>query len=153
MSETIHNLIVIWSWPAGHTAAIYAWRALLAPVMFEWRMAAWVAAWWPLTTTTEVENFPWFLHIQWPELMLKMREQSVHNGCEIYTKTVDSVVFSEKPEETPHKVIVWSNEYLARTVIITTWATAKRLWLPWEEAYRHAQYVMVDCHYFVINIW
>ncbi len=136
MSDTIHNVIVIWSWPAGHTAAIYAGRALLEPVMFEWWMAGGVAAGWQLTTTTEVENYPGFLHIQGPELMLKMREQSTHNGTTIHTKTVDAVEFSDDPADTPHKVIVWDDVHLARTVIITTGATAKRLGLPGEETYR-----------------
>jgi len=132
----IHKLIIIWSGPAGHTAAIYAGRALLEPVMFEWWMAWWVAAWGQLTTTTDVENYPGFLEIQWPELMLKMREQSLHNGTTIHTKTVDSVECSADPAKDPHKVIVWGDTHLARTVIITTGATAKRLGLPGEEAYR-----------------
>jgi thioredoxin reductase len=52
--------------------------------------------------------------------MIKMREQSVHNGCTIISKTVDAVEFSQNPEETPHKVIVGDETHLARTVIITT---------------------------------
>jgi len=107
MSDTIHNVIIIWSGPAGHSAAIYTGRALLEPVMFEWWMAGWVAAGGQLTTTTDVENYPGYLEIQWPDLMLKMREQSVHNGCTIHSKTVDSVEFSDDPATTPHKVIVW----------------------------------------------
>lgn len=136
MSDTIHKVIIIWSGPAWHTAAIYAWRALLEPLMFEWWMAGGVAAGGQLTTTTDVENYPWYLAIQWPELMMKMREQSTHNGCTIVSKTVDSVEFSDDPATTPHKVIVWEETHLARTIVIATWATAKRLGLPWEEVYR-----------------
>ncbi len=134
--STIHNVIIIWSWPAGHTAAIYTWRALLEPLMFEWWMAWWVAAWGQLTTTTEVENFPGFpTWIQGPELMMNMRQQSANSWCTIQTKTVDSVVVSENPLETPHKVIVWAEEFETRTLIICTWAIAKRLGLPGEETY------------------
>ncbi len=132
----IHNVIIIWSGPAWHTAWIYAARALLEPMMFEGWMAGWVSAWGQLTTTTDVENYPWFLEIQWPELMLIMREQSIHNGTKIITKTVDSAIFSEDSSKEPHKVIVWETTHLARTVIIATWATAKRLGLPGEEMYR-----------------
>ncbi len=135
MSDT-RKMIIIWSWPAGHTAAIYAGRAMLEPLMFEWRMAWWVAAWWQLTTTTEVENYPWFpTWITGPELMMNMREQSLNSGCEIITKTVDRVEFSQDPRVTPHKVFVWKDTYTAETIVIATGATAKRLWLPWEEKY------------------
>lgn len=137
MSDTIHNVIIIWSGPAGHTAAIYTWRALLEPLMFEGRLAWWVAAWGQLTTTTEVENYPWFAKwIDGTALMMEMRQQSINSWCEIQTKTVDSVVLSDDPAEVPHKVIVGKHEFLTRTIIIATGATAKRLWLPWEEIYR-----------------
>ncbi len=133
----IHNVIIIWSGPAGHTAAIYTGRALLEPLMFEGWMAGWVAAWGQLTTTTEVENYPWFAKgIDWTALMMEMRQQSINSGCEIQTKTVDSVVLSDDPLTSPHKVIVWKNEFLTRTIIISTGATAKRLGLPGEEQYR-----------------
>lgn len=126
----------MWSWPAWHTAAIYAGRALLEPIMFEWWMAGGVAAGGQLTTTTDVENYPWFLAIQGPELMMNMREQSKHNGCEIISKTVDSIEFSENSADIPHKVHVGDDVHLARTVVIATGATAKRLGLPGEETYR-----------------
>ncbi len=136
MSNKIHNLIVVWSGPAGHTAAIYAGRALLEPVMFEWWMAGGVAAGGQLTTTTDVENYPGFLAIQWPELMMKMREQSLHNGTTIHSKTVDSIDFSEDSSKEPHKIHVGDDVHLARTVVIATGATAKRLGLEWEDTYR-----------------
>lgn len=135
MSETIENVIIIWSGPAWHTAAIYAWRALLKPLMFEWFLAGGVAAGGQLTTTTEVENFPWFpTGIQWPELMNNMREQSINSDTRIETKTVEKIDLSQRPfkvraqgEDTPR---------LAKSLIISTGAIAKRLWLPGEEAYR-----------------
>lgn len=132
MSKKIENVIIIGSGPAAHTAAIYAGRALLAPLVFEGEMAAGVAAGGQLTTTTDVENFPGFpTGIMGPELMMNMREQSLNCGARIETKTVDAVKFSENPFE----VIVGSDSYYAKTVIVSTGATAKRLGLPGEETY------------------
>ena len=75
MSNVIENVIIIGSGPSGHTAAIYAGRAELNPLMFEGFMAGGVAAGGQLTTTTDVENFPGFPEgVTGPELMDKMRE-------------------------------------------------------------------------------
>lgn len=121
------NLIIIWSGPAGHTAAIYAARANLAPLMFEGRLAGGIAAGGQLTTTTEVENFPWFPHgIQGPELMENMRQQSINSGTRIETKTVDRVDLSSSP----FKVFVGSEIHEAKALIIATGATAKKLDIP-----------------------
>jgi len=129
----IENLIIIWSWPAGHTAAIYAARADLKPLMFEGLFAWGVAAGGQLTTTTEVENFPGFTSITGPALMNQMREQSIHAGTRILTQTVDSVDLSAKP----FKVVSNGQEYFANTLIIATGATAKKLEMPGLEQYRN----------------
>ena len=136
--SVIEKVVIIGSGPAGHTAAIYAGRALLEPLMFEWFMAWGVAAGGQLTTTTEVENFPGFpTWIEWPELMMNMRQQSLNSGARIETKTVERVELSDEPFVEPHKV--WpqwaSDPVLARTIIISTGATAKRLGLPGEKEY------------------
>lgn len=132
MNPSIENIIIIWSGPAGHTAAIYAARADLKPLMFEWRLAGGIAAGGQLTTTTEVENFPGFpTGIQWPELMDNMRKQSLHNGTRIVTKTVDKVDLSVRP----FKVFVGSDTYESHSIIIATWATAKKLDIPWVKEY------------------
>lgn len=128
----MENVVIIWWWPAGNTAAIYAARANLNPIMYEGFFAGWVAAWGQLTTTTEIENFPWFISIGWPELMVKMREQAIHYGTRIETKTVDSVDLSAWP----FKVIVGWQTIEAKTIILSTGATAKRMWVPGEEQYR-----------------
>lgn len=128
----VENVIIIWSWPAGHTAAIYAARANLNPLMFEWFLAWWVAAGGQLTTTTEIENFPGYISIGGPELMMKMREQSMHAGTIIETKTVDKVDL----KSAPFKVFVGNTIHETKTIIIATGATAKRLQLPGEEIYR-----------------
>lgn len=133
----MEKLIIIWSWPAGHTAGIYAGRALLEPLMFEGFLANGFAAGGQLTTTTDVENFPWFPEgILWPDLMDRMRQQSLHSGCRIETKTVDRVILDREGTKGYHEVVVWSATYQTKALIIATWASAKRLWLPGEEIYR-----------------
>jgi len=129
----MENVIIIWSGPAGHTAAIYTARANLKPLMFEGFMAGGVAAWWQLTTTTKVENFPWFP--QWIDgitLMENMRKQSINCGTRIETKTIDKVDFSSKPL----KVFSGNEVIETKSIIIATGATAKRLWIPGEKEYR-----------------
>ncbi len=128
----IENIIIIWSGPAGHTAAIYAARADLKPLMFEGRLAGGIAAGGQLTTTTEVENFPGFpTGIQWPELMDNMRKQSLHNGTRIVTKTVDKVDLSVRP----FQVFVGADTYETNSIIIATGATAKKLDIPGVKEY------------------
>jgi thioredoxin reductase (NADPH) len=96
-------------------------------------MAWWVAAWWQLTTTTTIENFPWFPDwIDGTQLMMDMRQQSINSWTRIMTETVDSVDLTSHP----FKVSVWNSIYETQSLIISTWATAKRLWIPWEETYR-----------------
>ncbi len=129
----MEKIIIIWSWPAWHTAAIYAARANLNPLMFEWFMAWWVAAWWQLTTTTTIENFPWFPDwIDGTQLMMDMRQQSINSWTRIMTETVDSIDLTSHP----FKVSIWNSIYETQSIIIATWATAKRLWIPWEDIYR-----------------
>ena len=104
------------SGPAWHTAAIYAARANLSPLMFEGFLAGGIAAGWQLTTTTEVENFPGFpTGIMWPELMNNMREQSINNGTRIVTKTVDKVDLSVRP----YKVFVGNDVYKTHSIILS----------------------------------
>ena len=124
---TVENVVIVGSGPAGHTAAIYAARAMLRPVLYEGFMAGGVAAGGQLTTTTEVENFPGFPSgIGGPELMQLMREQSINSGARIVTETVESVDLST----TPYEVRLASGSVRAKTLIIATGATAKRLDVP-----------------------
>eukprot|EP00924_Labyrinthula_sp_SR-Ha-C_P016806 maker-scaffold_6-snap-gene-15.18-mRNA-1 protein AED:0.02 eAED:0.02 QI:0/1/0.5/1/1/1/2/51/358 len=133
----IRKVAIIGSGPAAHTAAIYAARAELEPVMYEGFMAGGVAAGGQLTTTTDVENFPGFPDgINGYDLMTQMRQQSINCGAEIITETVTGVDLSEKP----YKIFTGAEEHkklsaLAESIIIATGATAKRLGLPGEEKY------------------
>ena len=126
------KLVIIGSGPAGHTAAIYAARANLSPLLFEGFLAGGVAAGGQLTTTTEIENFPGFSHgIQGVELTEKFREQSTKFGTRILTETVTSVDFSKEP----YMIKTEEREVSAECVIIATGATARRLKIPGEELF------------------
>lgn len=138
MADTskVHKVAIIGSGPSGHTAAIYAARANLDPIMFEGFMAGGVAAGGQLTTTTDVENFPGFPEgIMGPELMDKMRKQSERFGTKILTKTISKVDFSQRPFRMWVEGKEDSAPYLASSVIISTGATAKRLDMPGQDTY------------------
>jgi len=124
--------VIIGSGPAGHTAAIYAARANLSPLMFEGFMAGGIAAGGQLTTTTEVENFPGFPEgIDGTKLTQLFREQSEKYGTRIRTETVTKVNFKVHP----FKIYTDEGEVEAETVIIATGATAKRMHVPGEDTY------------------
>jgi thioredoxin reductase (NADPH) len=122
----IHDVIIIGSGPSGLTAAVYAARANLKPIVFEG-----IGAGGQLMLTTDVENFPGFPDgILGPELMMKFREQAARFGTEFVTNDVDRVDFSSRP----FGVWVGQTEYRAKSVIISTGATARMLGLPAEQA-------------------
>ncbi len=101
--------------------------------MYEWFMAWWMPPGGQLTTTTTVENFPWFPNwIGGLELMTQMKQQSENQWAKILMKTIDKVDFSSQP----FHLYTWDEEILTKTVIIATWATAKRLKIPWENQFR-----------------
>jgi thioredoxin reductase (NADPH) len=121
------KVCIIGSGPAAHTAAIYASRAELNPILFEGWMANGVAPGGQLTTTSEVENFPGFPDgINGIELMDRCRKQSLRFGTQILTETVNKVDFST----TPFKVFTDSKAIIADSVIVATGAVAKRLDFP-----------------------
>jgi thioredoxin reductase (NADPH) len=121
----VHDVVIIGSGPAGLTAAVYTARANLHPIVIEG-----VGAGGQLMLTTDVENYPGFPDgIMGPELMLKFREQAQRFGTEFLTADVDRVDFSERP----FGIWVGSTELRAKSVIISTGASARMLGLPAED--------------------
>jgi thioredoxin reductase (NADPH) len=120
-STDIRDVVVIGSGPAGLTAAVYTARANLNPLMVEG-----VGAGGQLMLTTDVENYPGFpTGIMGPELMMLFREQAGRFGTEFVSSDVDRVDLSQSP----FTIGVGDTEYRARSVIISTGATAKMLGL------------------------
>ena len=119
------KIIIVGSGPAGFTAAIYASRANLAPLMYEGFFSGPSGG--QLMTTTDVENFPGFPDgITGPALMDAMKAQAKRFGTEILTEDVKSVDLSQRP----FKVIGNSTTSSADSIIIATGATAKRIDIP-----------------------
>jgi thioredoxin reductase (NADPH) len=121
----LHDVVIVGSGPAGLTAAVYAARADLRPVVIEG-----LAAGGQLMLTTDVENYPGFPEgIMGPDLMLRFREQAERFGAEFVTADADRVDLSAAP----FSVAVGSDEYTARSIIISTGASAQMLGLPNEQ--------------------
>jgi len=127
-NSTVENLVIIGSGPAGYTAAIYAARANLKPIVFEGYQVGGLPGG-QLMTTTEVENFPGFPQgITGPELMDQMKAQAERWGAELYTEDVIEVDLSQRP----FTVRSDEREFKTHSLVIATGATAKRLGLPCE---------------------
>ena len=125
MSDDVRDVIIIGSGPAGLTAAVYASRADLKPLMIEGFEAGG-----QLMLTTEVENYPGFIEgIMGPELMERMRSQAARFGTDYITDNVTSVDFTSRPFE----VATTDRSFKARSVIISTGASAKMLGVPGEK--------------------
>jgi thioredoxin reductase (NADPH) len=122
----VRNVIVVGSGPAGYTAALYAARAQLKPLVFEGSVTAGGA----LMQTTEVENFPGFPDaIMGPELMDLMRKQAERFGAELVADDVTAVDLTADP-----KVVTTDSEtYLARAVIIASGSAYRKLGVPGEQ--------------------
>ncbi len=129
MNDTIHKVLIIGSGPAGFTAAIYAARAQLDPVVFEG-----VEPGGQLTTTSEVENFPGFPEgIDGPQLTELFRKQAKRFGARTYLKSVNRIDFLERPFK------VWTEDdqmHLSHTVIVATGSSYKWLGLESEQKLR-----------------
>lgn len=126
MSDSkIEDVIIIGSGPAGLTAAIYAARANLNPLMIEGEEVGG-----QLMTTTEVENYPGFPEgIMGPDLMITTKKQAARFGTRFIAKNVSKVDFSSRP----FQIWVGKDLYKAKAVIISTGASAKYIGLPSEK--------------------
>lgn len=134
MSDKIERIktLIIGSGPAGYTAAIYAARADLKPVMYTGMEPGG-----QLTTTTEVDNFPGYADgVDGPKMMMDLQKQAERFGTEVRIGMVTEVEFSDKPGGI-HKACVDNATWVeAETIIISTGATAKYLGLPTEQRLR-----------------
>ncbi|XP_017243392.1 thioredoxin reductase NTRC [Daucus carota subsp. sativus] len=130
-AEGIENVVIIGSGPAGYTAAIYAGRANLKPVVFEGYQIGGVPGG-QLMTTTEVENFPGFPEgITGPDLMDRMRNQAERWGAELYQEDVEFL----DVKTSPFTVQSSDRKVKCHSIIFATGATARRLNLPREEEF------------------
>ena len=124
----VHDLIIIGGGPAGYTAALYAARANLRPLViegFQWGGQ--------LMITSDVENYPGYPSgVMGPEMMAEFRRQAERFGTEFITDDVTRVDLSERP----FRVFVEDTEYRANTVIVATGASARWLGLPGEQTYQ-----------------
>ena len=121
----VHDVIVIGSGPAGYTAAVYAARAQLTPLVFEGTQFGGA-----LMTTTEVENYPGFRDgITGPELMDQMREQALRFGADLRMEDVDEVSLDGPLKS----VSVGGETFQARAVILAMGAAARHLGVPGED--------------------
>ena len=124
MSDIVHDLIIVGSGPAGYTAATYAARADLKPVVFEGIEFGGL-----LMTTTDVENYPGFSEgIMGPELMDQMRAQAERFGADLRMEVVDSVELEGEIK----KLYVGDEVFEARAVILATGAAPRYLGIPGE---------------------
>ncbi len=123
--DDTHEIAIIGGGPSGYTAALYAARADLAPVVIEG-----YAAGGQLMITSEVDNFPGFpAGIMGPELMQHMRAQAERFGAQYRTEDVTAVRFSDDPIATPHELDTIGGTIRAHAVIVATGATARQLGL------------------------
>ncbi|MGH3467604.1 MAG: thioredoxin-disulfide reductase [Thermocrispum sp.] len=125
-SEVVRNLIIVGSGPAGYTAAVYAGRAQLEPLVFEGSQFGGA-----LMTTTDVENYPGFRDgIMGPDLMEQMRSQAERFGAELRAEDVESVELTGAVKY----VTANGQRYAARTVILAMGAAPRYLFVPGEQA-------------------
>ena len=130
MENNVRDVIIIGSGPAGYTAAIYAARANMNPLILTGMEPGG-----QLTTTTEVENFPGYPEaVTGPEMMADLQKQAERFGTEIKYEYVTEITFGEK-EGDVHTLKSNTAEYQAKSIIICTGATAKYLGLDDEKKY------------------
>src|SRR5438445_7326978 len=125
MSTPVRNLIIVGSGPAGYTAAVYAARAQLQPLVFEGTQFGGA-----LMTTTEVENYPGFRDgIMGPDLMEQMRTQAERFGAELRTEDVEQVELTSKIKYVTANGV----RHAAKAVVLAMGAAPRYLGVPGEQ--------------------
>ena len=129
MASTRHTkVLIIGSGPAGYTAAVYAARAMLEPLLIQGLTPGG-----QLTITTEVENWPGDTHVMGPDLMIRMQEHATAMGAEVIFDTITALDLSKRPFTAQSDS---GTVYTADAVILATGAMAKWLGLPSEEKFK-----------------
>ncbi|MBI1171733.1 thioredoxin-disulfide reductase [bacterium] len=129
MGETRHTkVLIIGSGPAGYTAAVYAARAMLNPILVQGLTPGG-----QLTITTEVENWPGDTHVQGPDLMIRMQDHAAAMGAEVISDYITSLDLQQRPFTALSDSGV---TYTADAVILATGAQAKWLGLPSEQKFK-----------------
>ncbi len=129
MAETRHtSVLIIGSGPAGYTAAVYAARAMLNPILVQGLQPGG-----QLTITTEVENWPGDSHVQGPDLMVRMEDHAKAMGAEVISDYISSLDLSKRPFVAQADS---GTTFTADAVILATGAQAKWLGLPSEEKFK-----------------
>lgn len=129
MADTRHSrVLIIGSGPAGYTAAVYAARAMLDPILVQGLQPGG-----QLTITTEVENWPGDSHVQGPDLMVRMEEHAKAMGAEVISDYIQSLDLSKRPFTAQADS---GTTFTADAVILATGAQAKWLGLPSEEKFK-----------------
>ena len=134
----MENVIIIGTGPAGYTAAIYAARADLSPLVITGTQPGG-----QLTTTTEVENFPGFPEgITGPDLMVQMQKQAERFGARVEFAQIDSV---NKEDDGTFTLVAGATTYQTRSVIICSGASARYLGLPGEDELTKGGHGLTAC--------
>ena len=129
MASTRHTkVLIIGSGPAGYTAAVYAARAMLEPLLIQGLTPGG-----QLTITTEVENWPGDTHVMGPDLMIRMQDHATAMGAEVIFDTITALDLSKRPFTAQSDS---GTGYTADAVILATGAMAKWLGLPSEEKFK-----------------
>ncbi len=131
MKENIKDILIIWTWPAWLSAAVYAKRYELDIEI------VWEVFWWTVTKTHLIENWPWTNSISWFELWMNLVNHAKNLWVEVKAKKIENI--EEKILESWEKIFISTDlnweKFLSKTIIFATWTHHRKLWIETEEKY------------------